>query len=124
MATVTQVAVWGFTIVVAINQLGIATTLINTLLIGLVGGLALAFGLAFGLGGRDRAAQILDRVGRNMERAGPRLERAANSARRQAEEWLQEAQGVIPGPGAGGCPSADGHGEWLGRAVAERPAAE
>ena len=38
LATVTQVAVWGFTIVVAINQLGIATTLINTLLIGLVGG--------------------------------------------------------------------------------------
>ncbi|HEY9015672.1 MAG TPA: hypothetical protein VIM84_11485, partial [Gemmatimonadales bacterium] len=29
LATVTSVAVWGFSIVVAINQLGIATTLIN-----------------------------------------------------------------------------------------------
>src|SRR5947208_731414 len=60
LATVTRVAVWGFTIVVAVNQLGIATTLINTLLIGIVGALSIAFGLAFGLGGRDRAAQILD----------------------------------------------------------------
>src|SRR5215208_6738311 len=30
LATVTKVAVWGFAIVVAVNQLGIATTLINT----------------------------------------------------------------------------------------------
>src|SRR5437867_1596609 len=33
METVTRVAVWGFAIVVAITQLGIATTLINTILI-------------------------------------------------------------------------------------------
>jgi hypothetical protein len=77
LASVTRIAVWGFTIVVAVNQLGIATTLINTLLVGLVGALALAFGLAFGLGGRDRAAQILERASRNVEQAGPRLERAA-----------------------------------------------
>jgi Conserved TM helix len=77
LASVTRIAVWGFTIVVAVNQLGIATTLINTLLVGLVGALALAFGLAFGLGGRDRAAQILERASRNVEQAGPRLQRAA-----------------------------------------------
>jgi len=53
LATVTKVAVWGFAIVVAVNQLGIATTLINTLLIGIIGALSIAFGLAFGLGGRD-----------------------------------------------------------------------
>jgi hypothetical protein len=80
LATVTRVAVWGFTLVVAINQLGIATTLINTLMIGLVGAFTLAFGLAFGLGGRDRAAQILDTIGRNAERARPKLEQAAEAA--------------------------------------------
>jgi hypothetical protein len=80
LETVTRVAVWGFAIVVAITQLGIATTLMNTILIGLIGGMALAFGLAFGLGGRNRAAQILDTVGRNAQRAGPKLERAANAA--------------------------------------------
>src|ERR671911_229097 len=95
LATVTRVAVWGFTIVVAINQLGIATTLINTLLIGLIGALALAFGLAFGLGGRDRAAQMLERAGRNLEQAGPRLERAANAARNQAQGMSQQAQGMV-----------------------------
>ena len=95
LATVTRVAVWGFTIVVAINQLGIATTLINTLLVGLVGALALAFGLAFGLGGRDRAAQILDRAGRNLENAGPKLERAASAARNQAQGMAKDAQGMV-----------------------------
>jgi hypothetical protein len=95
LATVTRVAVWGFTIVVAVNQLGIATTLINTLLIGLVGALALAFGLAFGLGGRDRAAQMLDRAGRSIDQAGPQLERAANAARHQAQGMSQQAQSAI-----------------------------
>jgi hypothetical protein len=90
METVTRVAVWGFAIVVAITQLGIATTLINTMLIGLIGGLALAFGLAFGLGGRDRAAQILDTVGRKAQRVGPKLERAADAAREGAQSMAQQ----------------------------------
>ena len=76
LAAVTKVAVWSFAIVVAVNQLGIATTLINTLLVGVVGALALAAGLAFGLGGRDRAADILDQLGRGGERRGTRLDRA------------------------------------------------
>src|SRR5580765_2306851 len=75
LAAVAKVAVWAFSIVVAVNQVGIATELINTLLIGVVGALALASGLAFGLGGRDRAAEILDRWGRRTDRVGPWLER-------------------------------------------------
>jgi hypothetical protein len=85
LATVTKVAVWGFAIVVAVNQLGIATTLINTLLIGIVGAFSIAFGLAFGLGGRDRAAQMLDTMGRNVEQAGPKLQRAAQAASKSAQ---------------------------------------
>ena len=77
LATVTRVTVWSFAVVVAVNQLGIATALINTLLIGLVGALTLASGLAFGLGGRDRAARILDNLGRSAEPRGLRLEGAA-----------------------------------------------
>jgi hypothetical protein len=95
LATVTRVAVWAFTIVVAINQLGIATTLINTLLIGVVGALAIAFGLAFGLGGRDRAAQLIDTMGRSIEQAGPKLELAANPARQQAQGMARQAPGAI-----------------------------
>jgi hypothetical protein len=63
LAAATKIAVWAFAVVVAVNQLGIATTLINTLMVGVVGALALATGLAFGLGGRDRAAQLLGRLG-------------------------------------------------------------
>jgi hypothetical protein len=90
METVTRVAVWGFAIVVAITQLGIATTLINTILIGLIGGVALAFGLAFGLGGRDRAAQVLDTIGRTAQRVGPQPERAANAAREGGQTMAQQ----------------------------------
>ena len=83
LAIVTKVAVLGFTVIVAVNQLGIATTLINTLLVGIVGAFSIAFGLAFGLGGRDRAAQLLDSWSRRVERAAPKLERAASAAREQ-----------------------------------------
>jgi Mechanosensitive ion channel, conserved TM helix len=57
LSTVARVAIWAFAIVVAVNQLGIATTLVNTLFMGLVAAMALAFGLAFGLGGRDTAGR-------------------------------------------------------------------
>ena len=50
LATIARVAVWGFGIVVAVNQIGVAQTLVNTLFMGLVGAVALAAGLAFGLG--------------------------------------------------------------------------
>jgi len=51
-------AVIGFAIVAAFNQIGVAQTVVNALLFGLIGSIALALGLAFGLGGREVAAQI------------------------------------------------------------------
>ena len=121
LATVTRVAVWSFTVVVAINQLGIATTLINTLLVGLVGAFALAFGLAFGLGGRDRAAQVLETMGRNVERAGPKLERAANAARNQAQGMAQQAKAAVQQSqgSANAQQSAMGNG-WVERSDSDR----
>lgn len=83
LATIAKVAVWAFAIVVAVNQLGIATTLINTLLIGVVVALALATGLAFGLGGRERAAQVLERASKKAEQAAPKLAQAASTAKQQ-----------------------------------------
>lgn len=108
LATVTKAAVWGFTIVVAINQLGIATTLINTLMVGIVGAFAIAFGLAFGLGGRDRAGQILDRVGRNAERTGPKLERAAEVVVRGPQSMARQV------------PTSKGNGSWVERSNVDR----
>jgi hypothetical protein len=121
LATVTRVAVWAFTIVVAVNQLGIATTLINTVMIGLIGAFALAFGLAFGLGGRERAAQLIDTMGRNIERAGPKLERAATAARHQAQGMAQQAQGTAQPThsSVGTSKSAAGNG-WVERSDIDR----
>lgn len=59
LAKVASTIVWAFTIVVAVNQIGIATELVNTLFMAVVGALALGVGLAFGLGGRETAAEIL-----------------------------------------------------------------
>jgi len=58
LATLTYAAIFAFGVVAAADQVGVATTLVNTLFIGVVAALALAFGLAFGLGGREEAAQI------------------------------------------------------------------
>ena len=52
------VATFGFGVVAAATQIGIATTLIDIMFAGLIAAVALAFGLAFGLGGRDEAAAM------------------------------------------------------------------
>jgi hypothetical protein len=85
LATIARVAVWGFGIVVAVNQIGIAQTLVNTLFMGFIGALALAAGLAFGLGGRETAAQIVQDWYRQGREAKPRLERPADNMERSVE---------------------------------------
>jgi len=59
LARIASVAVWAFAIVVAVNQIGIATTLVNILFTATIGAVALALGLAFGLGARDTAGEIV-----------------------------------------------------------------
>ena len=72
LANVARTSVWAFAIVVAINQLGIATNLINTLFTGFVGALAIALGLAFGLGGRDLASRTLENWYDHAQEVRPR----------------------------------------------------
>jgi hypothetical protein len=76
LANISRTAVWAFAIVVAINQLGIATNLINTLFTGFVGALAIALGLAFGLGGRDLASRTLENWYDQAQEARPKSRRA------------------------------------------------
>ena len=112
LATVAKGAVWTFATVVALTQLGIATTLINTIVIGLVGALSLAAGLAFGLGGRDRAAQLLDTVSRNAGRVGPKLQRAAESARENVPVTVRQSSSPARKP--------EGNGSWIQRSPVDR----
>ncbi len=51
-----------FAFLAALQQLGLAVDLINTLWTGVVAFLAIGGGLAFGLGGKDAAAGVIDRI--------------------------------------------------------------
>lgn len=55
-------AIYAFSFMAALVQLGIAESLIMTLFTGFVAMIALAGGLAFGLGGRDHASRVLDSI--------------------------------------------------------------
>lgn len=62
LATIAKWAVVIFGLLAALIQLGVASSLINTIFIGFIAMLALAGGLAFGLGGKDEAALILKKL--------------------------------------------------------------
>lgn len=66
LATIIRWAIVIFGLLAALIQLGIATSLVNTIFIGLIAALSLATGLAFGLGGREEAALILKKVRQNI----------------------------------------------------------
>lgn len=59
LATLARYAVFVFTALVVLHQLGVAADLIRILFTGFVAMLALAGGLAFGLGGQDTARDVL-----------------------------------------------------------------
>ena len=92
--------IWAFGVVVAVNQIGIATTLVNTLFMAVVGALALALGLSFGLGGRETAAQIVrnwyDRGRRNSDQLR-RSAQAASDMVDQGDAGMGYAQGAPVG---------------------------
>ena len=94
LATIARVAVWAFGIVVAVNQIGVAQELVNTLFMGLVGALALAAGLAFGLGGRDTAGQIVQNWYNRGQANRPKMERAAENIERQAQRNMPSTRGA------------------------------
>lgn len=61
LGSVTKWAIWIFAALAALFQLGIGAIFIQTLFTGVIIALALAFGLAFGIGGKDAAADTLDK---------------------------------------------------------------
>jgi hypothetical protein len=70
VGAVARWSIWIFAIVAALLQLGIAETLIQTLVTGVVAMIALAGGLAFGLGGKDIAGDILGKARREISNRG------------------------------------------------------
>lgn len=66
LAGLSKWAIVIFAFMAALIQLGIASSLINTLFTGFVAMLALAGGLAFGLGGKDWAQNLLMRLKKDI----------------------------------------------------------
>jgi hypothetical protein len=66
LATISKWAIVIFGIFAALIQLGIASSLVSTIFIGIVAMLSLAGGLAFGLGGKDEARLILEKLRKEM----------------------------------------------------------
>jgi len=62
LGSIAHYAIWIFAILVALDQLQVATGFVQTLFTGIVVALALGLGLAFGLGGQQAAARYLDKV--------------------------------------------------------------
>lgn len=66
VAVVGRYSVLAFTVLIVLNQLGIASDLIRILFAGLVAMVALAGGLAFGLGGKEVARELLSKLVRRL----------------------------------------------------------
>lgn len=57
-----------FGLLITLNQLGVAVAIINTVITGFIAMVALAGGLAFGLGGKDYAANLLQKMKDKLEK--------------------------------------------------------
>ncbi|MEO6578910.1 MAG: small-conductance mechanosensitive ion channel [Candidatus Limnocylindria bacterium] len=73
LGSIAYYAILAFAVVAAVDQLGIAETVVMTLFTGAVALVVLAGGLAFGLGGQQTAAQITAGWYRSGKEAGARV---------------------------------------------------
>jgi hypothetical protein len=67
LAVFTRGTIMFFTVLVVLNQLGVAQDLIRILFTGIVAMLSLSGGLAFGLGGKELAKEILEDLKNKMK---------------------------------------------------------
>jgi len=86
LAKIASVMVWAFAIVVAVNQIGVATELVNTLFMAFVGAIALGAALAFGLGGRETAAEIVRNWYGKVQQKSGQIARSADAVERRVAE--------------------------------------
>jgi len=98
VANIAYIAVWAFGIVIAVNQIGIAATLVNTLFMGIVAALALALGLSFGLGARETAGEIVRDWYREARASKSKIAAAADVAREDASNATQSIREELRPP--------------------------
>ncbi|KIL43481.1 hypothetical protein KP77_31870 [Jeotgalibacillus alimentarius] len=86
LSSVAKYAIMALALFMALDQLGVADTIVNSAFILILGAAALAFGLAFGLGGRDNASRYLDK----MEQKAENTEINRENAKREKEKMKEE----------------------------------
>jgi hypothetical protein len=91
LAGVARYAIIAFAVVAAVDQLGIAETVVNTLFVMIIGAIALAFALAFGLGGQQVAQQMTQSWYARGQEASEKVARYAE--RNQADSARVQAAG-------------------------------
>ena len=94
LASISRFAIIAFAVIVAVNQVGVAAALVNTLFMAVVFAIALAFGLAFGLGGRDTASRMWEKWYVRGQEMAPRLESAAETATQRVEAPAERRVGA------------------------------
>ncbi|HEY4552413.1 MAG TPA: mechanosensitive ion channel, partial [Bacillaceae bacterium] len=67
LTSVAKYAIIALAVFMALDQLGVAATIVNSAFILILGGLALAFGLSFGLGGKEFARNYLAKLDKTIE---------------------------------------------------------
>lgn len=68
LSTTARYALFFFTALVVLNQLGVAADLVRILFTGIIAMLAIAGGLAFGLGGQEWAKRVLGELQKKVEK--------------------------------------------------------
>lgn len=70
LGSISYYAIWIFTILIALNQLGIAPQFMQILFTGIIAMIAIAGGISFGLGGKEVAGRFLNRLQDDMSHRG------------------------------------------------------
>lgn len=67
--TITKWAIIVFSVLVALGELGVASDIIRSLIVGVIASFSLGLGLAFGLGGQQAAADFLQRIRNDLNQS-------------------------------------------------------
>ncbi|MDN4495579.1 mechanosensitive ion channel [Ureibacillus aquaedulcis] len=96
LANVAQAAIIAISIFMALDQLGLAASIVNAAFILTLGALALAFGLSFGLGGKDFAAKYLQKLDTKIE--GTTINKDVDTKKVMKEAMTDMKQGTASKP--------------------------